>query len=216
MGEIRVNQDQGTQLLLACFKVTFPDKIDKENFAPNVRSRIHADIRILKRALQEHSDLLKDEEILLFGPSVWYKKIEKQARPGEERVGQILSTSRDHLWEFNSKYRTATIKVILSARARKGLAAILLLWGHPGPCFYGQNQVAYVQVPGQQDNVLWPLAEQLKCVPWLEEKLCLGKTNAAEMSVNFEDDEVEDVEARVGAHPDPPPTVPKAREKGSV
>ena len=205
MGEIRLDQDKGTKILRACFQTVFPNKIDKESFAPNVRSRIHADIRILKRALQEHSDLLKDESIVLFGPYSWYTKTERKARADDEREGEVLGTSLRYRYEFNRAFSKEEIKVIASARARKGLAAILLLWGHPGPCFLGQNQVDYIQVPGQQDNILWPLAEQLKCVPWLEEKLSLGKTNAAEMLINFEDDEAEDVQPESEVDPLPKP-----------
>jgi hypothetical protein len=194
---LKLNPDQGNTLLGGCFQIVFPDKLDKEIFAPNVRARISEDIRQLKKALgsMEVSPIFRMNKIIHFGPADWYDKVIRKPDPKqEEQEGSILGEVARIRYELKAEHKNSTVEVEISGRARKGLAALLLVWAHPGPAYIQSKEVAFTLSPGRQDEVVWTLAGQIGVTGWLQEKLGLTQSNASELSVTFDEDRAKEKE----------------------
>jgi hypothetical protein len=188
---LTLNPDQGNTILAGCFQIVFPDKLDKEIFAPNVRARISEDIRQLKKAIgsKEVSPIFRRAKITTFGPEKWYEEVNRMPDPKqEEQEGTVLGEVQKVRYQLRPEHKNSTVQVEISGRARKGLAALLLVWAHPGPAYIQSKEVNFTLSPGRQDEVVWPLAEQIGVTGWLHEKLGLTQTNASELSVTFDEE----------------------------
>ena len=196
--QLDLTPDMGNTILRGCFQVVFPDKLDKAVFSAQMRADISENIRQLKKAVgsREVSPIFKREKKFHFGPEDWYETVSRKPNPtAEEEEGELLGEVQKTRWQLKPEHKNSTVQVELSGKAKKGLASLLLLWAHPGPAYlqdkpiqFQSGQVGFTLSPGRQDEVVWPLAEQIGVVAWLEEKLELKKSNANELKISFDED----------------------------
>jgi hypothetical protein len=175
----KLSVTHGTNLLRVAKIIKMPEKVGEKKFSSNVRATLNKKIRVLYKTLKKLSPLT-DQDKLCFGPiELWRKKertfeecatLAKSAGVPVEDVDRVIYEAKD--WNIEVDAR-------LSADARDGLYWMLFMWCHP--------ESPMCQGAGAQDSLVWPLAEQLRCVKALEKDTGLDANET--MEVKYDDEE---------------------------
>lgn len=189
--KLKVTIEQGSALLAVSYLFQWPKKIgEKLNFPTKEISEITDQLRALKKTLAKHSPIFnsKDRKIH-FGPIEAYRKI--NARVDYDKLDaetKLRVTKEDLKVSYDCLDRFLETEIELTGQAKKGLYRVLLVWLHPDS--------SEVLVPGKQDDLAWPIAEQ---IPGFVEKLRSDTERDKAGEAPDEDDDEKKTEAPVAA-----------------
>jgi hypothetical protein len=177
--KLTITYQQGTTLLDHTGN-NYPEKFNEDmKFAPSVRASFARNARRLYKAIKKISPGFQQRPKMLpvFGDPTNWKAIPWPT----DKEGKVPA----HLQEREPEYRVIDLlkveTVELDSQASDAVAAILLRLSHPDSreCLS----------PMSQEEIVWPIADQLGLVPWLEKKIGItaGQVIEVEYALNKED-----------------------------
>lgn len=169
--QVRLTPGQGTQFMRMARVVAFPEKVGDRSFSAGMRATFQSEIRQLYKTLKKHSPIFQEEGLVYFGPREWWQKVE--LRPSSVQHDDISMDDERIRYKVAPGCLDKTITVELTGEARRGLYRLLYLCVHPDS---GRTFPA-----GLQDELVWPVAEELKCVSALESDCELKKKETVEV-----------------------------------
>lgn len=159
---VNLTHQQGTPILRVSHGGVFPAKIGKKEFSSEIRGTFLKEIRQLYKAMKAVSPILSKHKKLYFGPEEWYVRRDVQPKAGDVSMDDPADRIK---FDALEKHIHATHEVALTGQAKNGLFRILYLLSHAESPFCVGG--------GMQDDIVWPIAEQIRCVPALEEAVGL-------------------------------------------
>ena len=172
---VNLTQQQGTPILRIAYQGVFPEKVGKKEFTTGMRATFLKEMRLLTKALKKVSQILLKYKKLYFGPEGWYTR-----NDSTEKGDDLSESGLNEQLKFIvlEQHLHSAQDVALTGEARNGLYRVLYLLSHPGSPFCVGG--------GLQDDIVWAVADQIHCVPALEEAIGL---NAGEtVQVRYDDD----------------------------
>lgn len=173
--KLTLTYQQGTTLLNRT-GMNYPEKFNEDmKFSPSVRATFSRNARQLFKAIKRVSPGFQKRPKMnpIFGKTENWKEMPWPT----DKDGKVPT----HLQEREPEQKVLdlykTEELSLNSQASDGLAAILLLLSHPDS--------KECMSPMAQEEIVWPLAEQLGLVPWLEKKI--GITAGQTIEVEYAD-----------------------------
>ncbi len=187
---VRFTVTQGLHFLRMAHAVRFPEKLGEDKkFSAAVRATFDGEIRQLYKALRKVSPIAQKEKKLFFGPAEWWERKEAAPLKSEVREEFVLQTGNEPdrvRFILKDEYKSAEIDVELNGQAKQGLFRLLVLNLHP--------ESQWCLAGGQQEELAWPAAEQLRCVRALEEVTGLAKGET--VAIKWDDEYEAEAEAK--------------------
>jgi hypothetical protein len=169
---ISVQLTQGTNLLRILHTPAFKvgKEVGEKKFSESSSSQANKRMRLFYKHLRKASPLLTEDDKVFFGPraeySTWTRKpIKDEIEAGENPDKDVTI--------YEPKDPKKTVDCDLTGKERDGLYWALFLLAHPSSVF--------CQGPMVQDQLVWPLAEQIHMTGQLEEDCCLKKGEVVEL-----------------------------------
>lgn len=187
---ISLTAPQGTTLTRVLLSLKFPDKVGDpakggRQWTHDDLSAIDEKLRALKKALKRVSPIWEEEDKLWFGRRDAYavKNVpKKEPGPGDDLIEDGDAPAKtEKAYDYDQSKTKLTTDVEMNGSAARGLALLCYLWLDP----QSQQRLAI----GAQDELAWPIVEQLKAVPWMRSMLGLDKKVQDEIA--FEDEKIE-------------------------
>lgn len=174
--KLTVNYQQGTTLLNRT-GINYPEKFNEDmKFSPSVRATFSRNARQLFKAIKRVSPGFRQRPKMnpVFGSPLNWREIPWPTGPDGKTPAHLKEKEPEQ--KVIDLYKTEEID--LNSYASDAVAAILLLLSHPDSdeCLS----------PMAQEEVVWPVAEQLGLVPWLEKKT--GITSGQTIEVEYADE----------------------------
>lgn len=174
--KLTITYQQGTTLLNRT-GINYPEKFNEDmKFSPSVRATFARNARQLFKAIKKVSPGFRTRPKMnpVFGSTANWKEL-PWPTDAAGRVPTHLQ-ERDPEQKVIDLFREETLA--LNSQASDAVAAILLLLAHPDSkeCLS----------PMAQEEIVWPVAEQLRLVPWLEKKV--GITAGQTIEVEYADE----------------------------
>jgi hypothetical protein len=169
---------QGNYIFRFSHVVQFPEKIgEKATFNHQQRATFNKEIGEVYKALKRESEISRQKSKLFFGPAKWYDA--KNAVP----KGDDPSMAEDdgERYSLKDEFRHAAHPVTINSNARNGLFRIYYLLTHPD----SKNVLG----PGVQEELVWPVAEKVRCVKALETAIGLSENQT--IKIVYDDDDAE-------------------------
>lgn len=167
-GPIKVTCEEGQTLLRIAINFSLPEKLGDQSYSIVERSLASDEVKSLYRVIRSASPLLqKPQRWICFGPEENYEEIKNEG-------GAVGHKMKDVSVEVPLK---------LNEDAKSGAIWCLIVAMHPS--------APLCQSVGTQSDVLWPLAEKLRCVRAVKEAIGLDKAKPRRWAVDDEDRRVE-------------------------
>jgi len=182
---LTVTYRQGNILLGAC-NGALPEKINDElKFPWDVRATFTRNSRQLFKAIKKASPGFQARPIMIpvFGDPKNWKKDPSRAMKVSDGLGGFreIELQGNQAPQYSIIDGELTVDLELNAQASDAVGLILVQFAHPDS--KNQEGKSVCLSAADQDDIVWPLAEKLFIVPWLEEKV--GLTKGQEIKVQY-------------------------------
>ena len=179
--ELSLSPTSGTTLLRYVSAINeFPETLGAQKFSTVVRAKFREGLRQLRKLLKEVSPIMRDEDLLVFGPRQWYNQV--KSTPDEIKAG-AEATYYQVVKRAPGKPHPEIALRVAGKALDMGCPAVFLLWTHP-------DSKLRLSV-GDMDDLAWPLIAQLKLTPWVEQNTGLRDGETFEVTREIEDEKPE-------------------------
>jgi hypothetical protein len=187
---------QGNYIFRMSHVIQYPEKIgEKTAFTHQQRATFGKEMREVYKALKRESEISRQKSKLFFGPAKWYN--EKATAPPKD-ADPSMNEDDGERYELKAEFRHSAHPVTVNSNARNGLFRIFFLLTHPD----SKNLLG----PGVQEELVWPVAEQIRCVTALEKAIGLSENQT--VKIEYDDEDAEPV-AEMPKEAPKPGAVPK-------